>query len=124
MATRSTDAPPGRANWSPQALLMEARERNVPGTGNQMRWFFSGVWLVYLLQPASELFRQHDPARIAAREKEYKEKFANPFIAGHRGFIEDVIMPRETRKRLCRSLAMLRDKKLENPWRKHGNIPL
>src|SRR6516225_7773355 len=65
-----------------------------------------------------------DPAKIAAREKEYREKFANPFIAGHRGFIDDVIMPHETRKRIGRSLAMLRNKKLENPWRKHGNIPL
>jgi propionyl-CoA carboxylase beta chain len=65
-----------------------------------------------------------DPERIAAREKEYKEKFANPFIACHRGFIDDVIMPRETRKRICRSLEMLRDKKVEIPWRKHGNIPL
>jgi propionyl-CoA carboxylase beta chain len=65
-----------------------------------------------------------DRAKIAAREQEYKEKFANPFIAGHRGFIDDVIMPHETRKRICRSLAMLADKKLENPWRKHGNIPL
>ena len=37
---------------------------------------------------------------------------------------DDVIMPNETRKRICRSLAMLRDKKLDNPWRKHGNIPL
>ncbi len=45
-------------------------------------------------------------------------------MAGARGFIDDVIMPRSTRKRICRSLAMLRDKKLENPWRKHGNIPL
>jgi propionyl-CoA carboxylase beta chain len=72
------------------------------------------------------IFREEkaDPARIAAREKEYRAKFANPFIAGHRGFIDDVIMPHETRKRLCRSLAMLRDKKLDNPWRKHGNIPL
>ena len=59
-----------------------------------------------------------------AKIDEYKEKFANPFIAGHRGFIDDVIMPHETRKRICRSLAMLRNKKLENPWRKHGNIPL
>ncbi|MCX7176667.1 MAG: hypothetical protein NT159_22660, partial [Proteobacteria bacterium] len=40
------------------------------------------------------------------------------------GFIDDVIQPHETRKRICRSLAMLRGKKLENPWRKHGNIPL
>jgi len=72
------------------------------------------------------IFREekNDPARIAAREREYREKFANPFIAGRRGYIDDVIMPHETRKRICRSLAMLRDKKLENPWRKHGNIPL
>jgi propionyl-CoA carboxylase beta chain len=72
------------------------------------------------------IFREEksDPVRIAVREKEYRDKFANPFIAGHRGFIDDVIMPHETRKRICRSLAMLRDKKLANPWRKHGNIPL
>ncbi len=72
------------------------------------------------------IFREekHDAAKIAGREAEYKAKFANPFIAGHRGFIDDVIQPHETRKRVCRSLAMLRDKKLENPWRKHGNIPL
>jgi len=67
---------------------------------------------------------KNDPARIAAREAEYKAKFANPFVAGARGFIDDVIMPHETRKRICRSLIMLRNKKLENPWRKHGNIPL
>jgi propionyl-CoA carboxylase beta chain len=65
-----------------------------------------------------------DEEKIAQRTAEYQEKFANPFIAGSRGFIDDVIMPRATRKRVCRSFAMLRDKKLENPWRKHGNIPL
>jgi propionyl-CoA carboxylase beta chain len=65
-----------------------------------------------------------DPAKLAAREAEYKARFANPFVAGARGYIDDVIQPHETRKRLCRSLAMLKDKKLENPWRKHGNIPL
>ncbi|MFN3986081.1 MAG: acyl-CoA carboxylase subunit beta [Rhodocyclaceae bacterium] len=72
------------------------------------------------------IFREekNDPEKIAAREKEYKEKFANPFVAAHRGFIDDVIMPHNTRKRICRSLAMLRDKQLDNPWRKHGNIPL
>jgi propionyl-CoA carboxylase beta chain len=72
------------------------------------------------------IFREEkgDPAKLAAREKEYKDKFANPFVAGARGFIDDVIMPHETRKRICRSLVMLRNKKLENPWRKHGNIPL
>ncbi len=72
------------------------------------------------------IFRQDlgDPEKIAARTEEYRQKFANPFIAGHRGFIDDVIMPHATRKRICRSLAMLRDKKLEWPWRKHDNIPL
>ena len=72
------------------------------------------------------IFREekNDPEKIAARTEEYRQKFANPFIAGHRGYIDDVIMPHETRKRICRSLAMLKDKQLENPWRKHGNIPL
>ena len=72
------------------------------------------------------IFREEkgDAAKLAAREAEYRAKFANPFIASHRGFIDDVIMPHETRRRVCRSLAMLKDKKLENPWRKHDNIPL
>ncbi len=72
------------------------------------------------------IFREdkNDPVKLAAREAEYKEKFANPFVAGARGFIDDVIQPHETRKRICRSLTMLRNKKIENPWRKHGNIPL
>ena len=60
----------------------------------------------------------------AARTEEYRLAFANPFIAGQRGYIDDVIMPRDTRVRICRSLKMLKDKKLENPWKKHGNIPL
>ena len=72
------------------------------------------------------IFREekNDPVKLAQREAEYKAKFANPFIASARGFIDDVILPHETRKRICRSLAMLKNKKLENPWRKHGNIPL
>ena len=72
------------------------------------------------------IFRKEldDAAKIALRTEEYRQKFANPFIAGQRGYIDDVIMPHETRRRICRSLAMLREKKLENPWRKHGNIPL
>ncbi|MBH79915.1 MAG: methylmalonyl-CoA carboxyltransferase [Gammaproteobacteria bacterium] len=65
-----------------------------------------------------------DPEKIQARTDEYQDKFANPFVAASRGYIDDVFLPRETRQRLCRSFAMLRDKKLENPWRKHGNIPL
>jgi propionyl-CoA carboxylase beta chain len=72
------------------------------------------------------IFREekNDPAKLAAREAEYKAKFANPFVAASRGFIDDVIFPHATRKRICRSLAMLKNKRLDNPWRKHGNIPL
>jgi len=72
------------------------------------------------------IFRKEsgDEERIRQRTEEYTARFANPFVAGSRGFIDDVIMPHNTRTRICRSLAMLRDKKLDNPWRKHGNIPL
>ena len=72
------------------------------------------------------IFREdkNDPAKLAAREAEYKAKFANPFVAGARGYVDDVIMPHGTRRRICRSLELLRDKKIEEPWRKHGNIPL
>jgi propionyl-CoA carboxylase beta chain len=72
------------------------------------------------------IFREEksDATKIAAREAEYKAKFANPFVAGRRGYIDDVILPHETRKRIARSLAMLKDKELKNPARKHGNIPL
>jgi propionyl-CoA carboxylase beta chain len=72
------------------------------------------------------IFRQDasDPRRLEQRTEEYRTKFANPFVAGHRGYIDDVIMPHSTRERICRSLSMLRNKKLENPWKKHGNIPL
>ncbi|WP_374435503.1 acyl-CoA carboxylase subunit beta [Inhella sp.] len=72
------------------------------------------------------IFREDkgDPEKLAAREAEYKRRFANPFVAAERGYIDDVIQPHETRQRICRSLKMLKDKKLENPWRKHGNIPL
>ncbi|HEV2336614.1 MAG TPA: acyl-CoA carboxylase subunit beta [Stellaceae bacterium] len=65
-----------------------------------------------------------DAAAIAARTQDYREKFANPFVAASRGFIDDVIPPRATRHRLCRALHMLRGKRLENPWKKHDNIPL
>ena len=72
------------------------------------------------------IFRKEggDRDQLQSRTREYTERFANPFVAGSRGFIDDVIMPSQTRKRICRSLAMLKEKKLENPWRKHGNIPL
>jgi propionyl-CoA carboxylase beta chain len=65
-----------------------------------------------------------DPAKIAERTREYEDAFLSPFVAAERGYIDEVIMPHSTRRRLSRVLAMLRNKKLENPWKKHDNIPL
>ena len=65
-----------------------------------------------------------DADKIARRIKEYQDRFANPFAAAERGYIDEVILPRSTRRRICRSLNMLRTKTVENPWKKHDNIPL
>jgi len=72
-----------------------------------------------------ELEKAEDPAaRKAELVQEYREKFANPFVAAERGYIDDVIEPRETRARLINALEMLQNKRDANPAKKHGNIPL
>ena len=65
-----------------------------------------------------------DPEKLAQHTKEYEERFLNPFVAAERGYLDDVIMPRSTRPRVARALRLLRSKDLENPWKKHDNIPL
>ncbi len=65
-----------------------------------------------------------DPEKIAQRTKEYEDRFANPFVAASRGYIDEVIHPHNTRKRIALGLRKLRNKQLENPWKKHDNIPL
>jgi propionyl-CoA carboxylase beta chain len=65
-----------------------------------------------------------DADKIAARTKEYEERFLSPFIAAERGYIDDVIMPHATRPRIARALAMLRGKTVEMPGRKHDNLPV
>ena len=65
-----------------------------------------------------------DPDKIAARTKEYEDRFANPFIAAQRGFIDEVITPHSTRRRVLRAFEMLKTKKVEPPKKKHDNIPL
>jgi len=65
-----------------------------------------------------------DAEKIAERTAEYEARFANPFVAASKGFIDEVIMPHSTRKRIAIGLRKLRDKQLENPWKKHDNIPL
>ena len=65
-----------------------------------------------------------DKDKIAARTKEYEDRFLSPFVAAERGYIDDVIMPHSTRRRIARALAMLRDKQVEMPTRKHDNLPV
>ena len=65
-----------------------------------------------------------DAEKIAQRTKDYEDRFANPFVAAERGFVDEVIQPRNTRKRVSRAFAALRNKKRELPWKKHDNIPL
>ena len=65
-----------------------------------------------------------DSDKIAARTKEYEDRFLSPFIAAERGYIDDVIMPHSTRRRIARALAMLKDKHVEIPMKKHDNLPL
>jgi propionyl-CoA carboxylase beta chain len=65
-----------------------------------------------------------DAEKLAAREAEYKARFANPFVAASRGYIDDVIKPHGTRRRIIRALKSLKHKTLTNPWKKHDNIPL
>ena len=72
------------------------------------------------------IFRREagDPDKIAARTKEYEENFANPYVAAKKGYIDDIIMPHNTRRRIAVSLRTLKGKQLSNPWKKHDNIPL
>ncbi len=65
-----------------------------------------------------------DAEKVAKHTESYEDLFANPYVAAQRGYIDDVIMPHNTRKRVIKALKVLATKQLENPWKKHGNIPL
>ena len=67
---------------------------------------------------------QGDNGKIAQRTRDYEDRFANPFVAAEKGVIDEVIMPRATRRRVCRAFASLRGKQTAAPWKKHDNIPL
>jgi len=72
------------------------------------------------------IFRQDlgDDDKIAAHTQMYEDNFANPYVAAKKGYIDDIIMPHSTRRRVARALRTLRGKELSNPWKKHDNIPL
>ncbi|WP_321390009.1 acyl-CoA carboxylase subunit beta [Emcibacter sp.] len=73
---------------------------------------------------AVEIIFRGEPEKIEEKTKEYTDKFANPFVAASRGYIDDVIMPHATRRRITRGLKLLKNKQLSNPYKKHDNIPL
>jgi len=70
------------------------------------------------------LYRGKKDVDLVQLEADYRDKFANPLAAASRGFIDDVVTPRFTRRIICQDLEVLRHKHLENPHKKHGNIPL
>ena len=65
-----------------------------------------------------------DEEKIAAHTKNYEDNFANPYVAARKGYIDDIIMPHSTRRRVAKALRTLKGKELSNPWKKHDNIPL
>eukprot|EP00729_Bicosta_minor_P019835 gene19835-19801_t len=74
-------------------------------------------------QGATAIIHRKDPDP-AQRELEYNHQFANPFPAAQRGYIDDIISPKDTRKIIIQDLEDLENKQQTNPWKKHGNIPL
>jgi hypothetical protein len=64
-----------------------------------------------------------DADKIACASRKYQDRFANPFSAAERGYIDEVILPRSTRARICRALNMLRNKTVENPWKNTTTFP-
>jgi propionyl-CoA carboxylase beta chain len=99
--------------------------KNIRGDFNYA-WPTAEIAVMGPKQAVEIIFRADigDPEKLAVREAEYKAHFANPFVAASRGYIDDVIMPHGTRRRIVRALKSLKGKELKNPWKKHDNIPL
>ncbi|MSP42505.1 MAG: acyl-CoA carboxylase subunit beta [Alphaproteobacteria bacterium] len=89
-------------------------------------WPTAGIAVMGAKGAVEIIFRSEigSPEKIAARTEEYENQFLNPFVAANRGYIDEIIMPHSTRRRIALGLQRLRNKKLENPWKKHDNIPL
>ncbi len=99
--------------------------KNIRGDFNYA-WPTAEIAVMGPKQAVEIIFRADigDSEKLAVREAEYKAHFASPFVAASRGYIDDVIMPRTTRRRIVRALKSLEGKALTNPWKKHDNIPL
>ncbi|MGI8839690.1 MAG: acyl-CoA carboxylase subunit beta [Caulobacteraceae bacterium] len=99
--------------------------KNIRGDFNYA-WPTAEIAVMGPKQAVEIIFRADigDAEKLKVREAEYKAHFANPFVAAARGYIDDVIMPAETRRRIVRALKSLKGKSVSNPWKKHDNIPL
>src|SRR5579864_9647574 len=99
--------------------------KNIGGDVNYA-WPTAQIAVMGPKQAVEIIFRADagDPQKLAEREDDYRAHFANPFVAASRGYIDDVIMPHGTRRRIVRALKSLKNKQLSNPWKKHDNIPL
>jgi propionyl-CoA carboxylase beta chain len=99
--------------------------KNIRGDFNYA-WPTAEIAVMGPKQAVEIIFRadMNAPERLAEREAEYRAHFANPFVAASRGYIDDVIMPHGTRRRIVRALKSLKNKQMTNPWKKHDNIPL
>ncbi len=99
--------------------------KNIRGDFNYA-WPTAEIAVMGPKQAVEIIFRADigDAEKLKIREAEYKAHFANPFVAASRGYIDDVIMPHGTRRRILRALKSLKGKSVSNPWKKHDNIPL
>ena len=89
-------------------------------------WPTAEIAVMGLKGAVEVIFRSEkdNPEKIAELTERYREKFANPYVAASYGYLDDVIMPHQTREKIARSLEMLKNKSIINPWKKHDNIPL
>ena len=99
--------------------------KNIRGDFNYA-WPTAEIAVMGPKQAVEIIFRADigDAEKLSVREAEYKAHFANPFVAASRGYLDDVIIPSGTRRRIVRALKSLKNKQLTNPWKKHDNIPL
>ena len=88
--------------------------------------FLYDFYLIYWedIQSDSSWKEMDDIQKISKLTESYEKQFANPFVAAQKGFVDDIIEPKTTRKRVIKAFASLKGKKIENPWKKHDNIPL
>src|SRR5580658_1764542 len=99
--------------------------KNIRGDFNYA-WPTAEIAVMGPSQAVEIIFRADigDPQKLAEREDDYRDHFANPYVAASHGYIDDVIIPQGARRRIVRALKSLKHKQLTNPWKKHDNIPL